>query len=87
MNEREAAHLALPFYLAFLENVPAIGKEYQQERTAAIEQFLCFFSFKQQEQISNLLEKGKYYPQETLKSKELQQIWRESDWTSMTLKI
>jgi hypothetical protein len=82
-NQKEKATLALPFYLACLEKEAAIGKEYQKEHNMALEQFLAFFQSKQlQEKIRSLLADGKYHPQETLKTKELQQIWRESDWTS-----
>jgi hypothetical protein len=82
-NQKEKATLALPFYLACLEKEAAIGKEYQKEHNMALEQFLAFFQSKQlQEKIRSLLADGKYHPQETLETKELQQIWRESDWTS-----
>lgn len=83
LHERQVTSLALPFYLACLKKDPASGKEYQRGRATANEQFLHFFTSKQQQQIRNLLENGQYYPQEILKSKELQQIWRESDWTSL----
>ncbi|XJZ25704.1 Wadjet anti-phage system protein JetD domain-containing protein [Bacillota bacterium Lsc_1132] len=86
LNNKQAAALALPFYLACLQKEAAVGKEYQKERSKAIEQFLAFFPFEQQEQIRSMLANGKYHPQETLKTKELQQIWRESDWTSLTSK-
>lgn len=82
-NNKQPATLALPFYLACLEKEAAVGKEYQREHNLSLEQFLAFFPTKErQEQIRSLLEEGKYHPQETLKTMELQQIWRESDWTS-----
>lgn len=83
LNNKQAATLAIPFYLACLQKEPAIGKEYQRERIMAIDPFLSYFPFEQQEQIRTLLNNGKYYPQETLKTKELQQIWRDSDWKSL----
>ncbi|GGM18997.1 hypothetical protein GCM10011351_00960 [Paraliobacillus quinghaiensis] len=75
--------LAMPFYQACLVKTPSIGKEYQREQITSLEQFLPFFSDEQQEQMKEMLANGKYHPQETLKTKELQQIWRESDWTNL----
>ncbi|MGG5254098.1 Wadjet anti-phage system protein JetD domain-containing protein [Neobacillus sp. SM06] len=86
LHNKRAAILALPFYTACLEKKAAIGKEYQTEHSTAIEQFLAFFSTELQTEIRLLLAAGKYHPQETLKTKELQKIWRESDWTSMISK-
>ncbi len=85
-KNKQQAILALPFYLACLEKEAAVGKEYQKEHNAALEQFLAFFTTERQVQIRSLLAEGKYHPQETLKTKELQQIWRESDWTSLISK-
>ncbi|MFB6467026.1 Wadjet anti-phage system protein JetD domain-containing protein [Cytobacillus sp. Hz8] len=87
LNQKQEAVLALPFYLACLVKEPATGKEYQKERSTAIKQFITHFPKKHQEQILSLLQNGTYYPQETLKTKELQEIWREADWTSLISKI
>lgn len=86
LNKRQKASQALPFYKACLEKPAAKGKENQRENEQALEQFLVVFSEIEQEKIRNLLKNGYYYPQETLKTVELQQIWRESDWTSMKFK-
>lgn len=83
LTYKQAATLAYPFYLACLQKEPAIGKEYQRESRMAISQFFSFFSMEEQEQIRSILENGKYYPQEILRTNELQKIWRESDWTSL----
>jgi hypothetical protein len=84
LHNKQKATLALPFYMKCLEKEAAVGKEYQKEHNMALEQFLSFFSTKERQgQIRSLLTEGKYYPQETLKTKELQLIWRESDWTSL----
>lgn len=83
LNKKQPVTLALPFYLACLEKEPAIGKDYQRERSSAIDLFASFFETDQQLRIHELFKRGMYHPQETLKTKELQQIWRKSDWTSM----
>jgi TATA-box binding protein (TBP) (component of TFIID and TFIIIB) len=84
LKSKLAVILALPFYRACLQKEPAVGKGYQKERSIAIEHFLTYFSLEQQAHIKSLLDSGKYYPQETLKTEELQRIWREKDWTSLT---
>lgn len=75
--------LALPFYQACLTKEAALGKDYQREHVEALADFFSFFEIEQQDQMKAMLESGKYHPQETLKTKELQQIWRESDWTNL----
>ncbi|NMD69343.1 hypothetical protein HHO41_03515 [Bacillus sp. DNRA2] len=86
-NNKQSAMLALPFYLKCLEKEASRGKDYQKEHLMALEQFLAFFpTIELQGQIRSMLAEGKYHPQETLKTKELQQIWRESDWTSLMLR-
>lgn len=83
LNHKQPLKLALPFYLKCMEKKASVGKEYQKEHHMALEQFLAFFPTKElQEQIRSMLANGKYHPQETLKTRELQQIWRELDWTS-----
>lgn len=86
MNKRQPAIPAVEFYQHCLEKKPTEGKEYQREHKEALAEFLTYFSEEQQVQIETLLESGKYHPQETLKTRELQQIWRESDWTSWICK-
>lgn len=86
LNEKQNMILALPFYEACLHKKSAMGKAYQKSREIAFSQFLSYFPLEQQLQIQRLLEDGCYYPQETLKTKELQQIWRESNWTSLNYK-
>ncbi|GAC91442.1 hypothetical protein KN10_1878 [Anoxybacillus flavithermus NBRC 109594] len=73
---------ALPFYRACLQKEPTRGKEYQVERAEALPSFLSYFDLDEKCRLSELLVSGLYYPQETLKTWELQHIWRESDWTS-----
>ena len=80
--KKYSIRLALPFYLACLEKEMAKGKEYQKENKEAQDRFLSFFNLEQQQQIHSLLKNGFYHPQETLKTRELQEVWRESNWTS-----
>lgn len=71
---------ALPFYRACLQKEPAVGKDYQKERSKAVEAFLRFFTAEEQSQLKSLFANDRYYPQEILNTHELQQIWRESNW-------
>lgn len=80
--KKQSIRLALPFYLACLEKEEARGKEYQKENKEAQDRFLSYFAIEQQHQIRSLLKNGFYHPQETLKTRELQEIWRESNWIS-----
>ncbi len=79
-NKKQWAPPAIPFYEACLEKEAAEGKEYQKLHEESAEAFYHYFSTEKQAQMRNLLEKGTYLPQETLKTKELQKIWRESNW-------
>ncbi|MGZ0085616.1 Wadjet anti-phage system protein JetD domain-containing protein [Caldibacillus thermoamylovorans] len=80
--QKKPALPALPFYRACLQKEPARGKEYQIERTEALASFLSYFAPDERERLCELLASGRYYPQETLKTRELQHIWREWQWTS-----
>lgn len=82
LAQKQSIQLALPFYQACLAYEPTEGKTYQQERTESMKAFLSFFSVEHQKKIRKLFDEGKYYPQEVLKAKHLQQIWRNSNWTS-----
>nr|MBA5586348.1 hypothetical protein [Anaerobacillus isosaccharinicus]QOY38721.1 hypothetical protein AWH56_022390 [Anaerobacillus isosaccharinicus] len=84
LNKRQKVSLAIPFYKACMAKTEAKGKENQRENEQALEGFLEFFTNTEQTKIRTLLKNGYYYPQETLKTKELQWIWREIDWTTMT---
>ncbi|TWI58189.1 Wadjet anti-phage system protein JetD domain-containing protein [Halalkalibacter nanhaiisediminis] len=83
LTKRQPVHVALPFYLACLAKEAVAGKDYQREHIEALEVFLLFFLPKQQDVIRMLLAEGKYYPQEILKTQELQMIWREADWKAL----
>ncbi|MBM7650390.1 hypothetical protein JOC78_003380 [Bacillus ectoiniformans] len=87
LTKRQLTQLAMPFYHACLQKQPAGGKEYQRENKLALEQFLTSFSPSDQDIISTLLSNGQYYPQEILKTTELQRIGREADWKALISKI
>ena len=59
------------------------GKAYQRDREEALHHFLSFFNEEEQHEISEMFLRGEYYPQEVLKTKVLQQIWREADWNAL----
>jgi hypothetical protein len=81
LTKKQPVSLALPFYRACLQKDAVAGKEYQKERAEALEAFLRFFTAEEQSQLKSLFENGMYYPQEIIKTHELQQIWREWNWT------
>ncbi|WP_010648774.1 Wadjet anti-phage system protein JetD domain-containing protein [Oceanobacillus massiliensis] len=83
LTKKVEMQLALPFYRACLERQPAQGKDYQRQRLEAEEAFFQGFNKAEQSQLKDLLEAGYYYPQETLKTKELQKIWEGSHWNDM----
>ncbi|MCU9593190.1 DUF2220 domain-containing protein [Caldibacillus thermolactis] len=84
LTKKIPAQLAMPFYEACLEKQPVYGKDYQKQYKEAQTTFIKQFSPTQQAKIEDVFSQGKYYPQEILKSKELQQIWREADWKKLT---
>lgn len=83
LSKKEQVQLALPFYEACLKKAAVKGKEYQRDQQEALDCFLDNFSNLERQLIEDVLLNGMYYPQEILKTDELQQIWRESIWTSL----
>lgn len=83
LNEREPANVATPFYLACLEKRQAFGKTNQLRNKQALNAFLKYFTKRERKQICSLLDEGAYYPQEVLKTKELQRIWSEFPWKQL----
>ncbi len=83
LHKKIPVDLAIPFYQACMEKSASKGKTNQRENEEALVKFLTYFSETEQEMISTLLKNGHYHPQETLKTRELQRIWRETDWTNM----
>jgi len=80
LNEKTSILPATPFYKACLEKESAKGKTTQQKNKEALESFLRYFPENNVKTIKHLLEKDMYYPQEVLKTEELQQILLTSEW-------
>lgn len=80
VNKRVNAIPALPFYEACFMKNAGIGKTNQTKNETALEQFVTYSNENFKMKILNLLDEGKYYPQETLKTKELQTILLETNW-------
>lgn len=87
LNEREQAIPALPFYEACLTKEVAYGKTNQRPNEMALTKFLTFFSKNAQQKIESILSEGAYYPQEVLKTAELQEIWLNTDWQRISEEI
>lgn len=80
VNKQVNAIPALPFYQACFTKNAGIGKTNQNKNETALKQFVTYFHENFKIKMIDLLENGKYYPQETLKTKELQTILLETNW-------
>lgn len=80
LNEKTSILPAIPFYIACLEKESAKGKTTQQKNKDALENFLRHFSKSKAATIKYLLDNDMYYPQEVLKTDELQQIMLTTKW-------
>ncbi|WP_092469116.1 Wadjet anti-phage system protein JetD domain-containing protein [Desulfotruncus arcticus] len=82
INEKIKTTPAVAFYRALLTKQAKYGKQTQRPDRRALAQFSAYFSRDAGQQLSNLLAEGRYYPQEALSKDELQEIWRNSAWTT-----
>lgn len=80
LNQKQKVLPAYPFYHACLAKEEAYGKTNQRIQKEALDAFLTNFPAEEQNHILSLFENGAYYPQEVLKSAELQRIWEETQW-------
>ncbi|WP_335869461.1 Wadjet anti-phage system protein JetD domain-containing protein [Bacillus sp. 2205SS5-2] len=80
LNEKVRVQLAMPFYQACMDKSPLEGKTYQRIDYTSIEAFLGHFSTDEKDRLQSVLDRGQYYPQEVLRTRELQDIWRQSVW-------
>lgn len=71
---------ALPFYEACLSKPYANGKQNQRSNEESLKSFLPYFKKEDQKRLIQMLQNGGYYPQEIIKTGELQQIWRNPSW-------
>lgn len=81
LKEKIPVQLAMPFYQACLKKPSLVGKTNQRIDLAAIKEFLDNFPNSERAQLHSVLKQGHYYPQEVLKTSELQQIWRHASWS------
>ncbi|SFM10188.1 Wadjet anti-phage system protein JetD domain-containing protein [Salibacterium qingdaonense] len=77
---------ALSFYHACLAKDPLHKETTQRRRDEAVQAFLSHFDEENREWIDTCLHSDRYYPQEVLNTKELQEIWRQWSWTITTLR-
>jgi hypothetical protein len=80
LNQKQPVKLALPFYLACIEKMPLTGKTNQRMDEEAMNHFLANFNKQSKQKLKEMLVNGNYYPQEVLRTKELQNIWRQATW-------
>ncbi|WP_416149863.1 Wadjet anti-phage system protein JetD domain-containing protein [Salipaludibacillus sp. HK11] len=80
LNKRVPIVPAIPFYEQCLAKNPSQGKTNHRKNEAALNNFFTHFDEPFKQTLTKLLEDGFYYPQEVLRSKELQQIWRNGLW-------
>ncbi|MGS2778639.1 Wadjet anti-phage system protein JetD domain-containing protein [Robertmurraya sp. GLU-23] len=78
LNEKKKVQPYLPFYRGCLEKAPLAGKINQRLDQDALVGFLPFFTKEETDKLQLILAEGKYLPQEVLKTKELQAIWRQN---------
>nr|WP_106782924.1 Wadjet anti-phage system protein JetD domain-containing protein [Lysinibacillus timonensis] len=78
---------ALYFYRAVLNKQAIPVRTNQVKNETANKQFYTYFNDHEKSELQNTLSNNYYYPQELLSSRELKQIWSESDWTSLLSKL
>jgi hypothetical protein len=83
LNERTEAKIAVDFYKELLKKLPSKGKESQLRREKALNNFLKAFNEDEQGKILELLQSGRYLPQEGLTKDELTSIWRSAEWAQV----
>ncbi|MBO2535339.1 Wadjet anti-phage system protein JetD domain-containing protein [Rummeliibacillus suwonensis] len=72
---------AIPFYQACLQKQAMPIKTKQKINEEALQDFLQYFSEKDQQQIDTILHNHLYLAQEVLSSAQLKQIWSENTWS------
>src|SRR5699024_12741454 len=74
LHQKQTVTLALAFYEACLEKQTVFGKTNQTKNKQAVAAFVAYFPGEKGDRIQAMLEDGAYYPQEVLKTRELQGI-------------
>lgn len=80
LQRRQTALPATPFYQACFQKEKAYGKTNQSLNEEALESFLAYFTEGMSKKIENLLSEGAYFPQEVLRTRELQAILLQTEW-------
>jgi len=80
LNQKRQVNIAVPFYKMCLKKEAAIGKTNQSKDKLALQTFFSQFEDQDATTIKQLLDKGAYFPQEVLKTDELQQILLTTTW-------
>src|SRR5690625_1136111 len=83
LNAKRIVKPALPFYQACLQKERAYGKTNQRKNKQALRAFIEHFPWADGDKIEHLLADGAYYPQEVLKTAELQRILLSADWKGL----
>ena len=81
LSKKIAVKPALPFYEKCFQSNFAFRKHNHKPNAEAIGAFIPHFQATARHHIIEMFQQGGYYPQEILKAKELQSIWRDSIWT------
>ncbi|QQK76507.1 DUF2399 domain-containing protein [Salicibibacter cibarius] len=84
LQKQRLAAPALVFYNACLAKDPLQKITAQRWQNEAVQDFLLYFDKDRKEQIHSCLNTDYYFPQELLKTRELQEIWRQWSWTITT---
>lgn len=86
LSEKIPVQLAEPFYLNCLQKKAVYGKENQLRQDEALQHFVSYFSHSIQQKITETLANKAYFPQEILRTEELQEILLQTDWQQANLK-
>lgn len=79
LHQKQTVTPALAFYGACLKKQAVLGKTNQTKNKGAIQAFIAYFPDEQAQRIQRMLEEGAYYPQEVLKTEELQEIYLDGE--------
>lgn len=80
LNERQQVFPAKAFYEACFQKEQAFGKTKQRKNLQHVADFSSHFKEEMAERIKELIAAGAYYPQEVLRTNELQGIMLETNW-------
>ncbi len=82
LSEKIEVIPAIPFYEAALTKQAIPMKKKQNPNQEANKAFFAYLNEKIEAKMLEILKNNQYLPQEVLSSKELREIWRDSDWNT-----